>query len=162
MSILRRLGATAKISLWWTAAWVTLILLAGLFLRIRGYHQPISFLLRLALTSAVAGLVAGSTFAGLIAWTEAHKTVGQLKSWRMALWGGIATLVVPCVKWLLGLETTLIAAHAGVFMFGVGFCALAGATLAVAITKAARRGDRLEPPPESPLLPGSEPRSQRG
>ncbi len=144
MSILRRLGATAKISLWWTAAWVTLILAARLFLEIRGYHQPISYVLSIALSAAVAGLVTGLTFAGLIAWTEARKTVGQLKSSRMALWGAIATLVVPLASWLFGLQRLLITTHPGVYWFGVGFYALVGATLAVAITKAARRGDRRQ------------------
>jgi hypothetical protein len=80
--------------------WTALGLVTGVVLRfelIPGVYadlgQPIlgGVLTFLTLVGAVVGIVNGLTFSGLVLAAERGKNIEQLRGWRVATWGAVAT-----------------------------------------------------------------------
>jgi hypothetical protein len=90
------LGATITACIPWTV----LGLLTGIVLRlnvIRGVYVSVSspipggIVVACALAGAIVGVINGLTFSGLILATERGKNVEDLRLWRFAAWGAVAT-----------------------------------------------------------------------
>jgi hypothetical protein len=122
------LGITVTACIPWTA----LGLLVGIVLRlglIPGVYAtvrwpiPGGIVTALALAGAITGIINGVTFSGLVLATERGKAVADLRGWRFALWGAVATAAT------LGLvfQSLLGAAIGGAVGAVAGIVALAAA-----------------------------------
>ena len=92
------------------------------------------------LVGGLVGVVNGLTFSGLVLATERGKSIGQLRAWRLGAWGAIAT------GGTLGLLfESPVAASIG---------AVAGAVVALASLRAARRGRTSAAEPSAVMASG--------
>lgn len=98
--IRRRLRGILGITIAACIPWTALGLLVGTILQLNiipgifvGLGSPIpgGLVTVGALSGVIIGLVNGLTFSGLILATERGKNLEDLRAWRFAMWGGVAT-----------------------------------------------------------------------
>ena len=146
--MLRRFRGVLVMAALWAFTWGVVGVLIGLFKWYRGdlidvlptpMSVAISVILSIGKWFGVVGAINGLLFALVLAIAERKQSVATLSLTRFALWGGVATLVVP-------LFTTLIFLYVfGPSDFGISITPLAefmalGMVSATAILLIARRG----------------------
>jgi hypothetical protein len=98
--IRRRLGGVLRTTVAASIPWTALGLLIGLALRLDrgpgeymvfGQPAPGGLATACAIAGTLVGVVNGLTFSCLLLAAERGKTVEQLRGWRWAMWGAVAT-----------------------------------------------------------------------
>ncbi len=140
--MLRRIRGVLVMAALWALTWGVVGVLIGLFKWYRGdliENVALSVILSIGRWFGVVGAINGLLFALVLAIAERKQSVATLSLARFALWGGVATLVVP-------LFTTLIVLYVfGPSDFGIPITPLAefmalGMVSATAILLIARHG----------------------
>jgi hypothetical protein len=139
---MRRVRGVLGTAVTWSLAWVGLGAgfgaLAGL---------PLSFLLRMALNSSVAGFVAGASFAVILSVAERNNSLEDLSLRRVALWGAGGGLLLSLIPMAFGVPVPYLL---GPLVINGGI----GAGMATGSVVLARRaaGRRFIPGSSDPLL----------
>lgn len=97
--IRRRLRGILRITLAACIVWAAIGLLVGAVVQlvrdgdavVLGRSVPGGLVIACAIVGALVGIVNGITFSSLVLATERGKSVEQLRGWRFALWGAVAT-----------------------------------------------------------------------
>ncbi|MFC1662514.1 hypothetical protein ACFL3S_13845 [Gemmatimonadota bacterium] len=105
----------------------------------------LSYLLRMALNSSVAGFFAGASFAVILSVAERNHSLKELSLRRVALWGAGGGLLLSFIPLVFGIPLAYLLGPL-VINVGIGAGMAAGS---VALAK--RAGDR-------PLIPGADDR----
>ncbi len=108
--MLRRIRGALVIAALWAVTWGLVGIAIGLVKWYRGdlfdvFPVPATFALRLILERSewfvVVGAINGLLFALVLALAERRQSVATLSLARFALWGGVATLVLPSIAVLV-------------------------------------------------------------
>jgi len=108
--MLRRIRGALVIAALWAVTWGLVGIAIGLVKWYRGdlidvFPVPATFALRLILERSewfvVVGAINGLLFALVLALAERRQSVATLSLARFALWGGVATLVLPAIAVLV-------------------------------------------------------------
>jgi|RhiMetdeSRZDD1v2_1073273.scaffolds.fasta_scaffold57739_6 hypothetical protein len=132
MAILRRIRGTVSVALIWAIAWLPVGVLVGLSMGWLGF--------RFLLVWTTLGACAGAVFAILLATFERKRTVHDLSSRRLTIWGAVGGAAIPVIASVLidllirGISLT----RGAPVVFGV--LALMGAVCAWGTLRIARRG----------------------
>ena len=157
--MLRKLRGALGLALTWAVAWGLGGFLLGVLLYLVGPgFGPIPFWSLaplLALRTGMLGFVGGGAFAVVLGTIHRKRRLGELGSFRMALWGALAGLVMP----VAGIATIVGATGGGIpirAILGpavVVFGGLGAATSVMTIKLAQRSVDGLESPEAEDMLP---------
>lgn len=142
MSLLRRIRGIVGNALTWSAAWgvvgAAIYAVAATTWNLPAGAPVGGMILTGALFLAIYGFIAGGAFSLVLLAAERKRTLHQLSPRRVAVWGGLGSLlmaVAPLVSF--GFTSDL-----GVFLLGTG---LLGAVSAAGSLSVARRGLLAEP-----------------
>jgi hypothetical protein len=111
-TFLRRLRGIVGIGLTWSAVWAVTGIFFGTVQFVsmsRAYPElaRLSTFAIMALASGVSwatyGFALGSIFGGVLAIAERRRTLERLATWRIAVWGAIAGLLLP-LSFALGMK----------------------------------------------------------
>jgi hypothetical protein len=107
----------------------------------------LSYLLRMALNSSVAGFFAGASFAVILSIAERNHSLKDLTLRRVALWGAGGGLLLSFIPLAFGIPLSYLL---GPLVINVGI----GAGMAAGSVAMAKRAEdrQLIPGPENPLL----------
>ena len=95
--ILKRVRGVLGTAFTWAIGWVGLGAGIG---ALAGF--PLSYLLRMALNSSVAGFIAGASFAVILSFAERNHTLEDLSLRRVALWGAVGGLILSVIPMAFG------------------------------------------------------------
>lgn len=127
--LLMRVRGVLGTAFTWAVAWVGLGAgigaLAGL---------PLSYLLRMALNSSVAGFIAGASFAVILSVAERERSLRDLSLRRVALWGAVGGLLLSFIPMAFGVPVPYLL---GPLVINVGI----GAGMAAGSVVLARRAE---------------------
>ena len=99
------------IGLAWGVLWVAILaVLFGVARLVPGGKGPID----VWPTGAIVGFVSGVVFGALLAWGERGKSVSNISLGRAALWGALASGMVPLLTWQA--QHTLVACPIGALL----------------------------------------------
>jgi hypothetical protein len=142
--LLRKIRGILRTAATWAIGWAgigtAMGLLAGIHLR---------FLFQLVLGNAVAGGIVGGTFAVIVSVAEGRRTLEDLSLKRIALWGGLGSVVLTALPLGFGAPLSILLRP----LLINGFLGAAFAAGTVAIAKQAPDRELLEEG-DDPLLPG--------
>jgi hypothetical protein len=127
--LLRRVRGIIGTGVTWALAWVGLGAGIG---ALTGF--PLGFLFRMAMNNAVAGFLAGASFAVILSIAERHHTLEDLSLRRVALWGASGGALLSFLPLAFGIP---IAYLLGPLVINVCI----GAGMATGSVALARRGD---------------------
>ena len=127
--------------------WTAVGLLTGLVFKLNlipdvfvelGRPFPGGIVAAFAAVGAIVGVVNGLTLSGIVVATERGKKIEDLRMWRFATWGAVATAAT------LGLlfQSPLAAGIGAVLGAGAGVGALSAARHAIAVVSHETSGDR--------------------
>lgn len=127
--------------------WTAIGFLTGLVFRLNlipnvyvelGRPFPGGLVAAFAFAGAIVGAVNGLTLSGIVLATERGKKIEELRTWRFATWGAVATAGT------LGMlfESPLAAGIGAVLGAGAGIAALSAARQAIAIVAQQKSSDR--------------------
>jgi len=95
--LIKRVRGVLGTAFTWALAWIGLG--AGLG-ALAGF--PLSYLLRMALNSSVAGFIAGASFAVILSVAERNQSLEDLSLKRVALWGAVGGLLLSVIPMAFG------------------------------------------------------------
>jgi len=133
----QRLRGILRTTLVTCIPWTALGLLVGMVFRFNlvpnvylalGRPVPGGLVGAFTIAGATIGAINGLSLSGLVLATERGKKIEELRSWRLGLWGGIATAATLSFV----LQSSLMAVVGGIIGAGAGVAALAVARRAVA------------------------------
>ena len=127
--LLKRVRGILKTGAIWAGAWIGLGMGIGALVGI-----DLRFFLPMALNSAVAGFIAGASFAVILSVAERHRTLEDLSLRRVAMWGAGGGLLLSFIPLAFGMPLPLLL---GPLLINSGI----GAGLAAGSVVLARRAD---------------------
>lgn len=97
MGLLKRLRGAVGTGLTWAAGWAVLGAVHGFVVGLVNprYWTLANPILDTAFGYAVAGLIAGTGFSGLLAWLDRRSTLERLSRARVVVWGAVGGALVP-------------------------------------------------------------------
>ena len=142
---LRRLRAALGNAVTWAVGWAPVGLVLGMWVAY-GLPPRVSFwgiAFEMALSTALAGFIAGGAFAIVLGVVERKRTLADLKVSRIALLGAAGGMAFPVVSFLIsGLGGVNLGAD--FYLATLGLTGVLGAGCSAGSLLLARRAERLE------------------
>ncbi len=97
MSFLRRLRGLAGIALVWSGAWMLAFIPLALYTSRHFVSGWLLVVIRETLLCGVWGAASGGMFGAILLTADRRRTLGELSSRRLALWGALGAMLAPLV-----------------------------------------------------------------
>ena len=161
MKRFRFLRALVGVGTTWGVAWAAVMAVLGVALWLTLLRHSatlthlslLTFVIRQAIYGFGLGATAGLVFSGVLAILEKRRTFGALSMWRVAIWGGFASVLLLTLGMALRSSTLRPAPIVELAILTVVVGGL-GAGSAAATLSAARRG-RLQSGEDAARLPAT-------